>query len=60
MLLSDGGTFATERSRALNEFNSESSEHFLFLLSTKAGGLGLNLQARATQRNAYPVRLRME
>ena len=32
----------------LKEFNSPDSEYFIFLLSTRAGGLGLNLQTADT------------
>ncbi len=38
----DGQTRLDARARAVEEFNSDSSI-FLFLISTKAGGLGLNL-----------------
>lgn len=32
----------------LKKFNEEGSQYFIFLLSTRAGGLGLNLQAADT------------
>jgi SWI/SNF-related matrix-associated actin-dependent regulator of chromatin subfamily A protein 2/4 len=32
----------------LKAFNAEGSPYFVFLLSTRAGGLGLNLQAADT------------
>lgn len=44
----DGTTKAAERTRALHEFNRPGSPFFLFLLSTRAGGLGLNLQTADT------------
>ncbi len=43
----DGGTKADERGDLLAVFNAE-SDYFLFLLSTRAGGLGLNLQKADT------------
>lgn len=44
----DGTTKSAERARALAEFNRPGSPVFLFLLSTRAGGLGLNLQTADT------------
>ena len=44
----DGGTKTEERGALLEEFNEQSSEVFLFLLSTRAGGMGLNLQTADT------------
>lgn len=44
----DGATRADERSNLLNLFNEEDSPYFAFLLSTRAGGLGLNLQSADT------------
>lgn len=44
----DGATKADERSNLLNLFNAENSPYFCFLLSTRAGGLGLNLQSADT------------
>lgn len=32
----------------IQEFSSENQEHFIFLLSTRAGGLGINLTAADT------------
>ena len=43
----DGTTKAEERGELLRAFNQPDSEYFLFMLSTRAGGLGLNLQVRA-------------
>ena len=40
----DGTTKAEERGDLLKKFNEPTSEYFLFMLSTRAGGLGLNLQ----------------
>ena len=44
----DGATKSEERSELLSQFNSPTSTYFLFLLSTRAGGLGLNLQSADT------------
>lgn len=44
----DGGTKADERQTLLNKFNEKDSPYFCFLLSTRAGGLGLNLQTADT------------
>ncbi|XP_052123895.1 ATP-dependent helicase brm [Frankliniella occidentalis] len=44
----DGTTKAEDRGDLLKKFNDPASEYFLFLLSTRAGGLGLNLQAADT------------
>eukprot|EP00198_Chlamydomonas_reinhardtii_P014216 XP_001703553.1 SWI2/SNF2-like protein [Chlamydomonas reinhardtii] len=41
----DGGTAAAERGQLIADFNSPDSPTFIFLLSLKAGGVGLNLQA---------------
>ncbi|CAG6015482.1 unnamed protein product [Menidia menidia] len=39
----DGHTPTGQRQRLVDSFNSPYSQHFLFLLSSKAGGVGLNL-----------------
>ena len=44
----DGTTKAEERQEMLERFNEPDSDIFLFMLSTRAGGLGLNLQAADT------------
>ncbi|KAF2404713.1 chromatin structure-remodeling complex subunit snf2 [Trichodelitschia bisporula] len=44
----DGSTKADDRSELLRLFNAPNSEYFCFLLSTRAGGLGLNLQTADT------------
>jgi SWI/SNF-related matrix-associated actin-dependent regulator of chromatin subfamily A protein 2/4 len=44
----DGTTKAEDRGLLLEMFNDRNSNYFIFLLSTRAGGLGLNLQAADT------------
>ncbi|CAG0923058.1 unnamed protein product [Notodromas monacha] len=39
----DGQTPHEDRERQINEFNADDSTKFLFMLSTRAGGLGINL-----------------
>lgn len=39
----DGSTAHEERIEAIDEFNKPDSEKFVFLLTTRAGGLGINL-----------------
>ncbi|CAL8273596.1 unnamed protein product [Gadus morhua 'NCC'] len=44
----DGTTKADDRGMLLKSFNDPDSQYFIFLLSTRAGGLGLNLQSADT------------
>jgi SNF2 family DNA or RNA helicase len=44
----DGSTKTEERGQMLEKFNAPDSPYFIFLLSTRAGGLGLNLQTADT------------
>jgi len=44
----DGMTAAPTRAHNLRLFNAKDSPYFMFILSTKAGGLGLNLQSADT------------
>jgi ATP-dependent helicase STH1/SNF2 len=44
----DGNTKADDRGNQVELFNSENSEFKVFILSTRAGGLGLNLQTADT------------
>ncbi|XP_051922830.1 probable global transcription activator SNF2L2 [Hippocampus zosterae] len=44
----DGTTKSDDRALLLKKFNEAGSQYFIFLLSTRAGGLGLNLQAADT------------
>jgi SWI/SNF-related matrix-associated actin-dependent regulator of chromatin subfamily A member 5 len=40
----DGGTSSYDREYQMADFNNENSDKFVFMLSTRAGGLGVNLQ----------------
>merc|ERR1712157_337614 len=44
----DGSTDVDDRQKQMDEFNNSSSDIFVFLLSTRAGGLGINLTAADT------------
>lgn len=44
----DGSTSAGERQRAIDRFNTQTNKKFVFLLSTRAGGLGINLTSADT------------
>lgn len=44
----DGSTKAEDRTELLRKFNAPEAPYFIFLLSTRAGGLGLNLQTADT------------
>ena len=44
----DGGTKTEERAGHVAMFNAKDSEYKVFILSTRAGGLGLNLQTADT------------
>ena len=44
----DGSTNAQARHQAMEHFNAPGSEDFIFLLSTRAGGLGINLATADT------------
>ena len=39
----DGSTAHEERQKSIDEFNAPNSDVFIFMLSTRAGGLGINL-----------------
>lgn len=39
----DGQTHHEDRQRQINEYNEPGSSKFIFMLSTRAGGLGINL-----------------
>lgn len=44
----DGTTKSDDRGDMLADFNCKDSDYFIFILSTRAGGLGLNLQTADT------------
>ena len=44
----DGKTSHSDRKTSLNEFSQDTSDISVFLLSTRAGGVGINLQAADT------------
>eukprot|EP00771_Trimastix_marina_P000612 gnl/Trimastix_PCT/1630.p1 GENE.gnl/Trimastix_PCT/1630~~gnl/Trimastix_PCT/1630.p1 ORF type:complete len:1022 (+),score=351.42 gnl/Trimastix_PCT/1630:863-3928(+) len=44
----DGTMRADDRKRGMDHFNAEDSQDFCFLLSTRAGGLGINLSTADT------------
>ena len=44
----DGTTKAEDRGDMLSKFSDPANDCFIFVLSTRAGGLGLNLQAADT------------
>ena len=44
----DGGTKTEERASHVQQFNKKDSPYQVFILSTRAGGLGLNLQTADT------------
>ena len=44
----DGDTPIEDRDRQIEEFNAPGSQYFIFLLSTRAGGLGINLASADT------------
>jgi len=44
----DGNTSYEERTEYMDTFNAKDSSKFVFLLSTRAGGLGINLQTADT------------
>ena len=42
----DGKTSSADRETAMDDYNAPDSTKFLFLLSTRAGGVGINLYVR--------------
>ncbi len=44
----DGNVTGPERQQSIDRFNNPNSQQFVFLLSTRAGGLGINLATADT------------
>lgn len=44
----DGGTSSLDKQKKIDEFNASDSPYFAFLLSTRAGGVGINLASADT------------
>ncbi|TFK77267.1 hypothetical protein BDN72DRAFT_35406 [Pluteus cervinus] len=44
----DGNTKSSERQKSMDEFNRPGSDTFIFLLTTRAGGVGINLYSADT------------
>lgn len=44
----DGSTARAKRNYIINKFNAPESEDFVFLMSTRSGGMGINLQTADT------------
>ena len=44
----DGSVSGTERQKAIDRFSDKNSDSFIFILSTRAGGVGINLTAADT------------
>ncbi len=44
----DGSTPRAQRNHIINQFNAPGSNDFIFLMSTRSGGLGINLQTADT------------
>ncbi|KAF8065502.1 hypothetical protein HT031_003103 [Scenedesmus sp. PABB004] len=53
----DGATSGPERAEAVSRFNDPASGVFMFMLSLRAGGVGLNLQAADTVAQARAHRI---
>ncbi len=50
----DGSVQGDVRQAAIDRFSAPDSDTFLFLISTRAGGVGLNLTAANTGKAALP------
>jgi hypothetical protein len=47
-LSQDGNTKQSDRQKGMDEFNRQGSDVFIYLLSTRAGGVGINLWSADT------------
>ena len=47
-LSQDGNTKQSERQKGMDEFNRPGSDVFIYILSTRAGGVGINLWSADT------------
>src|SRR6266581_227522 len=47
-LSQDGNTKQSERQKGMDEFNRHGSDVFIYILSTRAGGVGINLWSADT------------
>ncbi|KAL0237324.1 hypothetical protein PCE1_000721 [Barthelona sp. PCE] len=47
-LVMHGDTTAEQREQSIDDFNDPNSEYFVYLLTTRTGGLGVNLQSADT------------
>ncbi len=48
----DGGVKGTDRQAAIDRYSRQGSDRFVFLISTKAGGVGINLPTRSSSTTA--------
>ena len=55
----DGGTKTEERASYVQLFNAKDSDIRVFILSTRAGGLGLNCKPRTPSSSSTPTETRM-
>lgn len=48
LFFQDGDTPSGDRQKGMDEFNKVGSEYFIYLLTTRAGGVGINLSSADT------------
>ena len=44
----DGDTPQDERQKGMDDFNKPNSDYFIYILTTRAGGVGINLSSADT------------